>query len=115
MAPHSRYAVTVSAAVATRSRADCSSMEDHRGNKRPYQPKHSPSYNKHHHREVGPRHLGVAITEQELSVSHRLGRKAGNNPRPIIAKFVILRDTKTRLVRSRKNLEGLSLHKCFSE
>ena len=28
MAPHSRYAVTVSAAVATRSRADCSSMED---------------------------------------------------------------------------------------
>ena len=35
--------VTVSAAVATRSRADCSSMEDRRGNKRPYQPEHSPS------------------------------------------------------------------------
>ena len=30
MALHSRYAVTVSAAVATRSRADCSSMEDRR-------------------------------------------------------------------------------------
>ena len=29
MALHSRYAVTVSAAVATRSRADCSSMECH--------------------------------------------------------------------------------------
>ena len=29
MALHSRYAVTVSAAVATRSRADCSSMEGH--------------------------------------------------------------------------------------
>ena len=43
MALHSLYAVTVSAAVATRSRADCSSMEDRRGNKRPYQPKHSPS------------------------------------------------------------------------
>ena len=43
MALHSRYAVTVSAAVATRSRADCSSMEDRRGNKRPYQPKHNPS------------------------------------------------------------------------
>ena len=75
MALHSRYAVTVFAAVATRSRADCSSMEDRRrkslisvnidvgsleltggmisptvndrhherGNKRPYQPKHSPS------------------------------------------------------------------------
>ncbi len=30
MALHSRYAVTVSAAVATRSCADCSSMEDRR-------------------------------------------------------------------------------------
>ena len=59
MALHSRYAVTLSAAVATRSRADCSSMEDRRrkslcfvnnhnrhherGNKMPYQPKHNPS------------------------------------------------------------------------
>ena len=43
MALHNRYAVTVSAAVSTRSRADCSSMEDCRGNKRPYQPKHSTS------------------------------------------------------------------------
>ena len=43
MALHSRYLVTVSAAVATRSLADCSSMEDRRGNKKPYQPKHSPS------------------------------------------------------------------------
>ena len=41
MALHGRYAVTVSAAVAMSSRADCSSMEDRRGNKRPYQPKHS--------------------------------------------------------------------------
>ena len=30
MALHSRYAVTFSAAVAMRSRADCSSMEDRR-------------------------------------------------------------------------------------
>ena len=43
MALPSRYAVTVSAAVATRPRADCSSMEDRRGNKRPFQPKHSRS------------------------------------------------------------------------
>ena len=43
MALHSHYAVTFSAAVATQSCADCSSMEDRRGNKRPYQPKHSPS------------------------------------------------------------------------
>ena len=40
MALHSRDAVTVSAAVATRSRADCSSTEDDRW---PYQPKHNPS------------------------------------------------------------------------
>ena len=52
------FQVTVSAAVAMRSRADCSSMEDRRRKslinvhhrhherayKRPYQPKHSPSY-----------------------------------------------------------------------
>ena len=37
MALNSRYAVTVPAAVATRPRADCSSMEDRRGKKRPYQ------------------------------------------------------------------------------
>ena len=53
MALHSRDAVTVSAAFATRSRADCSSMEDRRRKsiinvlyntiKWPYQPKHSPS------------------------------------------------------------------------
>ena len=43
MALNSRYAVTVSAAVATHPRAYCSSMEDRRGNKRPYQPKYSPS------------------------------------------------------------------------
>ena len=50
---HSRDAITVFAAVATRTRADCSSMEDcrckslyHQINntiKWPYQPKHSPS------------------------------------------------------------------------
>ena len=40
MALHSRDAVTVYAAVATRSRAHCSSMEDRRW---PYLAKHSPS------------------------------------------------------------------------
>ena len=43
MALHSRYAVPVSVAVATRPRADCSSMEDRRGSKRPYKPQHSPT------------------------------------------------------------------------
>ena len=53
MALYSRDAVTVSAAVATQSRADCSSMEDRRCKsvinvlyntiKWPYQPKHSAS------------------------------------------------------------------------
>ena len=53
MALHSRYAVKVSAAVATRSRADCSSMEYRRGNKRPYQPKHSPSIQLWQEQNVG--------------------------------------------------------------
>ena len=55
MAFHSRYAVTVSAAVATRSRVDCSSMEDRRH-------KSLPSARRgarlHHHRvEVAGRHV----------------------------------------------------------
>ena len=50
--------------------------------------------------------MGVEIEEQELSVSHRLGRKTGK-PRPIIAKFV-RRDTKTKMMREKKELRGLS-------
>ena len=50
--------------------------------------------------------MGVEISEQELSVSHRLGRKTGK-PRHIIAKFV-RRDTKTKMIRSKKELRGLS-------
>ena len=46
--------------------------------------------------------MGVVIEEQELSVSHRLGRKTGK-PRPIIAKFV-RRDTKTKMMRAKKEL-----------
>ena len=59
MALHSHYAVTVFAAVATRPRADSSSMEGRRGNKRPYQPKHSPSYLTHNN-HVGPELLLVS-------------------------------------------------------
>ena len=45
MTLHSRDAVTVYAAVATRSRADCSSMEDRRPTiKWSCQPKHNPSF-----------------------------------------------------------------------
>ena len=50
--------------------------------------------------------MGVEISEQELSVSHRLGRKMGK-PRPIIAKFV-RRDTKTKMMRSKKELRGFN-------
>ena len=50
---------------------------------------------------------GVDISEHDLSVSHRLGRKAGTKPRPIIAKFV-RRDTDTTTMRCKKNLRGLS-------
>ena len=42
--------------------------------------------------------MGVYISEHDLSVSHRLGRKAGTKPRLIIAKFV-RRDTKTAIMR----------------
>ena len=49
--------------------------------------------------------MGVAISEQELS--HRLGRKTGNKPRPIIAKFV-RRDSKTKMMQSKKELRGLT-------
>ena len=50
---------------------------------------------------------GVDISEHDLSVNHRLGRKAGTKPRPIIAKFV-RRDTDTTTMRCKKNLRGLS-------
>ena len=50
--------------------------------------------------------MGVEIEEQELSVSHRLGRKTGK-PRPIIAKFV-RRDTKSKMMRAKKELRGVS-------
>ena len=51
--------------------------------------------------------MGVPITEQDLSVRHRMGRKSTGKPRPIIAKFV-RRDTKTRMMRAKKELRGLS-------
>ena len=51
--------------------------------------------------------MGVDISEHDLSVNHRLGRKAGTKPRPIIAKFV-RRDTKTAIMRRKKNMRGQS-------
>ena len=51
--------------------------------------------------------MGVDISEHDLSVNHRLGRKAGTKPRPIIPKFVH-RDTKTAIMRCKKNTRGLS-------
>ena len=51
--------------------------------------------------------MGVPITEQDISVSHRMGRNTTGKPRPIIAKFV-RRDTKTRMMRAKKELRGLS-------
>ena len=50
--------------------------------------------------------MGVDITERDISVSHRIGKKMGTKPRPIIAKFV-RRDTKTAIMRNKRNLKGL--------
>ena len=47
--------------------------------------------------------MGVPITEQDLSVSHRMGRNMTGKPRPIIIKFVRW-DTKTRMMRAKKEL-----------
>ena len=54
--------------------------------------------------------MGVVITERDISVSHRIGKKTGTKPRPIIAKFV-RRDTKTAIMRSKRNLKGLDAYK----
>ena len=54
--------------------------------------------------------MGVDITERDISVSHRIGKKMGTKPRPIIAKFVRL-DTKTAMMRNKRNLKGLDGYK----
>ena len=54
--------------------------------------------------------MGVDITESDVSVSHRIDMKTGTKPRPIIAKFV-RRDTKTAIMRSKRNLKGLDGYK----
>ena len=56
--------------------------------------------------------MGVDITERDISVSHRIGQKTGTKPRPIIAKFV-RRDTKTAIMRNKRNLKGLDGYKVF--
>ena len=45
--------------------------------------------------------IGVDITEQDISVSHRTGRVQGNTPRPIVVKFV-RRDTKHLVLQNKK-------------
>ena len=45
--------------------------------------------------------LGVRISPSDISVSHRSGRRAGGNPRPIMVKFV-RRDVKNLILANRK-------------
>ena len=45
--------------------------------------------------------LGVHITEADISVSHRSGRRGGRDPRPILCKFV-RRDVKNCILRNKK-------------
>ena len=45
--------------------------------------------------------LGVHITEEDISVSHRSGKKGGRDPRPILCKFV-RRDVKNKILGNKK-------------
>ena len=45
--------------------------------------------------------LGVCITEADISVSHRSGRRGGRDPRPILCKFV-RRDVKNKILANKK-------------
>ena len=45
--------------------------------------------------------LGVHITEADISVSHRSGKRGGRDPRPILCKF-IRRDVKNRIMENKK-------------
>ena len=45
--------------------------------------------------------LGVHITEADISVSHRSGRRGGPDPRPILCKFV-RRDVKNKILANKK-------------
>ena len=47
--------------------------------------------------------VGIEITHQNLSTSHRLGKPRGGKPRPIVAKFV-RRDVRTSILKSKKEL-----------
>ena len=52
--------------------------------------------------------IGVNITTQDVSVTHRIGRRGrGNKPRPIIAKFV-RRDCKSDMMRCKKKMREMS-------
>jgi hypothetical protein len=51
--------------------------------------------------------LGVYITPNDISVSHRSGRSNGNNPRPILCKFV-RRDVKNLILANRKLAKNIT-------
>ena len=52
--------------------------------------------------------IGANITSQDVSVSHRIGRRGrGSKPRPIIAKFV-RRDCKSDMMRCKKKMRQMT-------
>ena len=52
--------------------------------------------------------IGANITSQDVSVSHRIGRRGrGNKPRPIIAK-VVHRDCKIDMMRCKKKMRQMT-------
>ena len=50
--------------------------------------------------------LGVTITEADISVSHRSGKRIGDNPRPILCKFV-RRDVKNQLLANKMRARNI--------
>ncbi|XP_072170535.1 uncharacterized protein [Diadema setosum] len=53
---------------------------------------------------------GVAVSEADISTSHRVGRPQPNKMRPIVARFV-RRDLRTQLLRSKRKLKDSEQHK----
>ena len=51
--------------------------------------------------------IGVTVNKDDISVSHRTGKRRGNNPRAIVCRFT-RRDVKHQIMRNRKNARHIT-------
>ena len=51
--------------------------------------------------------IGVIVNKDDISVSHRTGRRRGNNPRAIVCRFT-RRDVKHQILRNRRNAKHIT-------